>query len=58
VERNELHDWSAYLLTVDKELRHINDKLLHKNYDVLPHIVQIKEALDKTLVWVAENSEQ
>jgi hypothetical protein len=57
VQRNELHDWSAYLLTVDKE-RHINDKLLHKNYDVLPHIFQIKEALDKTLVWVSENSEQ
>ena len=58
MQRNELHDWSAYLLTVDKELRQINDKLLHKNYDVLPHIVQIKEALDKTLVWVSEQSEQ
>ena len=58
MQKNELHDWSAYLLIVDKQLRQLNDKLLHKNYDVLSHVVEIKEALDNTLVWVSEQGEQ
>ena len=56
---DELHDWSAYLLQVDKELRRLNDKLLHKNYvGIEEHVQTIKDRLDKTLAWAKENREQ
>jgi len=56
---SELHDWSSYLLQVDKELRQLNDKLLHKNHTgIEEHIQKIKDCLDKTLAWVKDNREQ
>lgn len=56
---DELHDWSAYLIQVEKNLRQLNDKLLHKNYVGLEeHVQEIKDRLDKTLSWVKENREQ
>ncbi len=56
---DELHDWSAYLIQVEKNLRQLNDKLLHKNYVGLEeHVQEIKDRLDKTLAWVKENREQ
>ena len=56
---DELHDWSAYLIQVEKNLRQLNDKLLHKNYVGLEeHVQTIKDRLDKTLAWVKENREQ
>jgi len=56
---DELHDWAAYLIQVDKHLRTLNDKLLHKDYESLEETVQaIKDRLDKTLVWAKENREQ
>ena len=56
---DELHDWSAYLIQAEKELRIINDKLLHKQYAGLePHIQKIKDCLEKTLMWAQENREQ
>ncbi len=56
---DELHDWSAYLIQVEKNLRQLNDKLLHKNYVGLEeHVQEIKDRLDKTLAWDKENREQ
>ena len=56
---DDLHDWSSYLLQVEKNLRQLNDKLLHKNYvGIEEHIQAIKDRLDKTLAWVEENREQ
>lgn len=55
---DQLHDWSAYLIRVEQELRIINDKLLHKQYAGLePHIQKIKDNLEKTLMWAQEHRE-
>lgn len=56
---DELHDWSAYLIKVEKHIQVINDKLLHKEYGGLEgHFLIIEENLKKTLQWVRENREQ
>ena len=56
---SELHDWSSYLIQVEKQIRQINDKLLHKNYvGIDEHVQTIKDCLDQTLAWVEERREQ
>lgn len=56
---DDLHDWSAYMIQVDKHIRVLNDKLLHKDYAGLEETIQaIKDRLDKTLAWASENREQ
>lgn len=55
---DQLHDWSAYLIKVEHELRIVNDKLLHKQYVGLEHHIQkIKDNLEKTLMWAMEHRE-
>lgn len=49
----ELFDWSTYLMQAQRELKEIEDKLLHKNYnDIDEHISAINKALDSTMAWV------
>ena len=56
---DQLHDWSAYLIRVEQDLRIINDKLLHGQYVGLEHHIQkIKDNLEKTLMWAQEHREQ
>lgn len=56
---DELHDWASHLIKVEKHIRELNDKLLHKNYvGIEEHVQEIKDRLDKTLAWVKENREQ
>ena len=56
---DDLHDWSSHLIQVEKHIRELNDKLLHKNYvGIEEHVQEIKDRLDKTLAWVKENREQ
>mgnify|MGYP003347135111 CR=1 FL=1 len=49
----DLDDWSTYLLRVEKNLKDMNDKLLHKNYD---GVYELNEAiihdLNSTMVWI------
>ena len=55
---DELHDWSAYLIKIEHELKTLNHKLLHKQYAGLEHHIQkIKDNLEKTLMWANENRE-
>ncbi len=50
----ELNDWSTHLMQVEIQVKGIEKKLLHKEYDsVEAHINAAKAALDKTLAWVA-----
>ena len=56
---DDLHDWSSHLIKVEKHIRELNDKLLHKNHvGIEEHVQAIKDHLDKTLAWVKENREQ
>ena len=55
----ELHDWSAYLIKAEQEMRELSDGLLHKRYQNLEnHINEIIKNLNKTLVWIAENRDK
>lgn len=50
---NDLDDWSAYLLRVEKNLKEMNDKLLHKDYDGIYELNEaITHDLNNTMVWV------
>lgn len=50
----ELNDWSTHMMQAQIQMKKMEHKLLHKDYDgVEGHINAIKEALDKTLAWVA-----
>lgn len=56
---DDLHDWASHLIKVEKHIRELNDKLLHKNHvGIEDHVQAIKDHLDKTLAWVNENREQ
>jgi HD superfamily phosphodiesterase len=50
---SDLDDWANYLLKVEKGLKSMEDKLLHKDYDGVYELnEQIIENLNKTMVWV------
>lgn len=50
---SDLDDWANYLLKVEKSLKAMEDKLLHKDYDGVYELnEQIIENLNKTMVWV------
>ena len=58
MQRNELHDWSSYLLEVEHHIKRINHKLLHKDYESIEdHVESINYLLDKMVDWVKENRE-
>lgn len=50
---SDLDDWANYLLKVEKSLKEMEDKLLHKDYDGVYELnEQIVSNLNKTMVWV------
>jgi hypothetical protein len=50
---SDLDDWANYLLKVEKSLKEMEDKLLHKDYDGIYELnEQIVDNLNKTMVWV------
>lgn len=55
-----INDWSEYLLWAEKNLKDLENKLLHKNYDmdeIRGYVTAINHALAQTLDWVA-NAQQ
>jgi HD superfamily phosphodiesterase len=50
---SDLDDWANYLLKVEKSLKEMEDKLLHKDYDGIYELNEkIVDNLNKTMVWV------
>jgi HD superfamily phosphodiesterase len=50
---SDLDDWANYLLKVEKSLKKMEDKLLHKDYDGIYELNEkIVDNLNKTMVWV------
>jgi len=50
---SDLDDWANYLLKVEKSLKEMEDKLLHKDYDGIYELNdKIVDNLNKTMVWV------
>jgi hypothetical protein len=50
---SDLDDWANYLLKVEKSLKEMEDKLLHKDYDGIYELNEkIVGNLNKTMVWV------
>lgn len=50
----ELDDWSTHMMRAEMQMKTIEKQLLHKNYEGLQErVTAAKEALDKTMAWVA-----
>jgi hypothetical protein len=50
---SDLDDWANYLLKVEKSLKEMEDKLLHKDYDGIYELNEkIVDNLNKTMMWV------
>ena len=52
-----INDWSEYLLWAEKNLKDLEKKLLHKEYDldeINGHVTAINHALAQTLDWVVD----
>ena len=56
-----INDWSEYLLWAEKNLKDLEKKLLHKDYDLEQlrfHAACIKESVDKSVQWAEANAKQ
>lgn len=56
-EHPSINDWSEYLLWAEKNMKDLEDKLLHKNYDmdeIRFHAACIKESIDKSVLWAEQ----
>ena len=52
-----INDWAEYLLWAEKNLKDLEDMLLHQRYDIEKinsHVTAINHALAQTLDWVAD----
>ena len=52
-----INDWAEYMLWAEKNLKDLEKKLLHKEFDVEKihfHVTAIKDSLDKTIEWVMD----
>ena len=56
-DKPSINDWSEYLLWAEKNLKDLEKKLLHKDYDmdkINGHVTAINHALAKTMDWIAD----
>ena len=56
-DKPSINDWSEYLLWAEKNLKDLEKKLLHKEYDldeINGHVTAINHALAQTLDWVVD----
>lgn len=54
---SSINDWSEFLLWAEKNLKDLEKKILHKNYDmdeIRFHAACIKESVDKSVLWVEQ----
>lgn len=52
-----INDWAEYMIWAEKNLKDLENKLLHQDYDLKKingHILAINNALAKTLDWVVD----
>ena len=52
---NSINDWSEYLLWAEKNLKDLEKKLLHRDYNleqIQDHVTAINHSLAKTVEWV------
>lgn len=52
-----INDWAEYLLWAEKNMKDLEDKLLHKKYNVEElrfHATCIKESVDKCVTWAEQ----
>lgn len=55
----ELDDWAQYVMWAEKNLKEIDDKLLHRKYDGIEvNAKNVEHALAKIQEWVQRHSEQ
>lgn len=55
--KESINDWSEFLLWAEKNLKDLEDKLLHKDYDMEQlrfHAACIKESVDKSVLWAQQ----
>lgn len=51
----EFDDYSTYLMDLEKILKDLHDKCLHKNYDgYIGDIGKAHDKLSKLLIWIAK----
>lgn len=48
------HDYSYYLQVVERNLKQVENKCLHKKYDVDQNVTDIMRALSGLLQWVED----
>ena len=53
--KESINDWSEYLLWAEKNMKDLEKKLLHRNYDleqIQNHVAAINHSLARTVEWV------
>lgn len=61
INQPSINDWSEYLIWAEKNLKDLEDKLLHKQYDMEYlrfHAACIKDSVDKSVAWVEQQLAQ
>ena len=54
---NSINDWAEYMLWAEKNMKDLENKLLHKDYDlekIQAHVAAINHSLAKTVEWVLD----
>lgn len=52
---NSINDWSEYLLWAEKNMKDLEKRLLHRDYDleqIQNHVAAINHSLARTVEWV------
>lgn len=58
---NSINDWAEYMLWAEKNLKDLEKRLLHKDYnieEIAKHVTSINHALAKTVDWVIDEDFQ
>jgi len=56
--KNDMHDWASCLIKVETNLKALEYRLLHKQYEGADQdVLNIMHNLSKTLVWIEDEQQ-
>ena len=48
------HDYAYYLMVIERNFKQLDDKCLHKNFDIDQNVIDIMSALSGLMSWVKD----
>jgi len=52
------HDYAYYLLTIERNFKQLEDKCLHKTFEIDQNVIDIMSALSGLMSWVKDAKQE